>query len=416
MTIETPASIHTRLSPLRANAFPPDSTPQQRRVLLTLSVLVLMAIARGAWELRNLSIQDFFVYYRAGKDLLAGDTIYAQQPGALPYTYPPLVSMVMVPLTWIPRPWVAALVVAGSAALCVWLMRRLFKAYGWLVVLIALCSAPMMRSIYLGQINPLVFTLLLADHLWLPARWRGYASGVAAGLKVTPAFMGLAFLLRRDWRAVLQMGVGFSVTLALTWLITPDDSWQYWRYLLWDPTRVGGISYLDNQSFTGALWRLAGENKPASWLVLGLSAIAVALCIVAGWRRWVHHHDALAVTTAVGLTSLLISPISWSHHWVWLLTLAAVLLREKRFGAALMVMAITMVEPLFLQFPYHHLPEGWAILAVFTCGFTAAALAGLGYLALSQPPTHQPEPEQPASSTAAVGQPPAHPEPEPTAH
>jgi len=61
---------------------------------------------------------------------------------------------------------------------------------------------------------------------------------------------------------------------------------------------------------------------------------------------------------AVGLLSLLVSPVSWAHHWVWavlaMLWGAAVAIRARAWlPGALTLFAIY----LFWQAPYHQAPE-----------------------------------------------------------
>ena len=77
--------------------------------------------------------------------------------------------------------------------------------------------------------------------------------GVAAGIKLTPLVFGLYFLMRKDWRGLLNMGAGFASTVLLGWLLRPAESLQFWLQILPDTSRIGGAGYVDNLSIKGAL-------------------------------------------------------------------------------------------------------------------------------------------------------------------
>lgn len=408
-----PTTVRDRVRRWGEGAFPAQASLAHKWELVATAALAMFAAYRGVVDFAQWGIHDYFVYHQASLDVRHSLSAYTSHAPLLPYTYPPPLSLLLMPLTYLPHALLTPLILAASITVCVLLMRKLFAGYGWLIVVIAMCTPPMLRSLYLGQINPLLFTLLLADHLWLPARWRGYASGVAAGLKVTPAFMGLAFLLRRDWAAVGKMALGFTATTGVTWLILPGDSWHYWSQLLWDTSRVGDLFYPDNASLTGALWRFNGDQKPpapASWGVAALSLAVIGLAVVAGLRRW-HpapngQRDVLGLTTAVGLAALLLSPISWTHHGIWVLALVVVLLREKLYWAGVLALVATLPEPLLLDGPTQTVaPLTWAH-GLLTSLMTGVALAGLVYLALRPPrglPGPTPPPALAAHAASTVG-------------
>ena len=83
-------------------------------------------------------------------------------------------------------------------------------------------------------------------------------------------------------------------------------------------SRPGSPLYVSNQSITGALARsgldpdsLAGS---AAWLALSATAVTVAAI---GMRRVLSGGEPALALSLNALAALLISPISWSHHWVW---------------------------------------------------------------------------------------------------
>src|SRR5262249_789010 len=97
----------------------------------------------------------------------------------------------------------------------------------------------------------------------------------------------------------------------------------------YDPSRVGGVAYVSNQSLNGVITRLThpGGNKPV-WAVLAVSVLA--LCLWAATRLWSDGLVLPAIAT-LALPILLVSPVSWSHHWVWAIVIVAAL-ADERFG------------------------------------------------------------------------------------
>jgi alpha-1,2-mannosyltransferase len=149
-------------------------------------------------------------------------------------------------------------------------------------------------------------------------------------------------------------GVGF----VLSW----HDSVQYWTRTVFDASRDGGLAYAANQSVVGVLTRL-GLSHPDLAKVWLLVATAVVIAAWRGMRRcFAVSQDCLALSLN-GLAALLISPISWSHQWVWcvpaVVALAAVGLRHRAWGllgAAAAGIVIFAIGPQWLL-PHGHFRE-----------------------------------------------------------
>ncbi len=95
------------------------------------------------------------------------------------------------------------------------------------------------------------------------SRLKGIGVGVAAGIKLTPAYFVLYYLVLRKWRAaVVAVGTG-AATVAVSWLILPDDSLQYWTETFFESTRIAEDSHPSNQSIRGVIAHLGGD--PARW-------------------------------------------------------------------------------------------------------------------------------------------------------
>ncbi len=309
-------------------------------------VAVLAWFLLAGWNKQGL---DFSVYWHGGKilndagmaasDLYGPNVEWAGGPG-LPFTYPPFAALVFSLLARLPEPFALQLFNAAGVAVAAWLSllavrywnakpdwRRTFESprSRWIAaaaLLAMLTLGPWRETLAFGQVNILLMGLMAADLLSRNHRWNrsmpgsGFLVGVAAGIKLTPLVFGLYYLVRKDWRGLANMGAGFAATVLLGWLLRPAESLQFWLEILPDTSRIGGAGYVDNLSIKGALLHF---GVPASavtvpWILLSLLVVALAAAVI----RLASDQGARVVAmSATALAMLLISPVSWSHHWVW---------------------------------------------------------------------------------------------------
>jgi alpha-1,2-mannosyltransferase len=298
-------------------------------------------------------LPDLHVYRYGGEAVLHQWSLYdADDPvTGYPFTYPPFAALLFVPLAVLPG-WMAAGLWTGVCAAClagcVVVVRRSLDrpAPGRLVVAIGVATLalePVWQSFSFGQVNPLVVLALLVDLLRPERRWTGVATGLAAGVKLTPvAFVVLLLLVGR--RAAAGRAVAtFAGTIALGFAALPHAAAAYWTDGLLDAGRVGPPALAHNQSVYGALTRLLGEPAPTwLWLVVaGPIAVGVLLLAAAWWR----HGDRPLAACLGAMAMLLASPVSWSHHWVWAVPVALVLWERSR-AAAVAWTAVYVVRPI----------------------------------------------------------------------
>ena len=297
---------------------------------------------------------DLGVYRLGGQTWLHGGDLYRQVlvlPGLrLPFTYPPIAAIVLAPLALLPMTAAGTVLTVASVALAavvlgVFLRRLAGPAAGsvWTVVWLlpaALLLEPVRSTLAYGQVNIVLMALVTLDCLTPAPRWpRGALTGLAAAVKLTPVAFVLFFLLRRDWRAAAVAGGSFAAATAAGFVLAGPDSARYWTSVVFQTGRIGGPATATNQCIQAVLARagLDPHTLPgtAAWLALS------ALVLVAAWRGMRHalaaSQDCLALSLNA-FAALLISPISWSHHWVWcvpaLLTLAELGRRHRRRLAA----------------------------------------------------------------------------------
>lgn len=330
---------------------------------------------------------DIDVYREGGKAFLRGENLYTQDYAVggitLPFTYPPLSAILFAPLAALPLSAGAVLFDLASVGTLWWCIAIVLRHAApslpsHLVALLLLPGAlllePITETLDFVQVNIFLMALVLVDTLtkkpWLP---RGVWIGFAAAIKLTPAVFGLYFLLRRDWKSAgvcAASGIGFT---AIAWLVSPANSSQYWFHTLSDPSRIGGLGYAGNQSLRGLLFRLFGEHTAESLWKFGVVAI---LALIA-WSMY--RSQPVVAVTLNSLVALLCSPVSWSHHWVWivpaLILLGVAMRRHVLAGVAFVLLATAGLFPPHWMLPRDHDAEqAWNL---------AQQLVGSSYVLLS---------------------------------
>lgn len=331
-----------------------------------------------------------------------------------------------------------------------WSWGSAFAIAPWVAILVQQCLEPFTQSVGFAQVNTAMMALVMID-VAAPPSWkgRGVASGLAAAIKLTPAIAVLIFLLRRQWRSAITMvATSLAVTL-LSWVISPGESARFFFDAMWDPQRAGDAYYTSNQNLKGFVARALPENTwsiawaitvalalvAAVWLCLRIQAAATsvvtphvasddaapgplnaaapatgatasaALAAPAGDAVELAASDAVAapvlpenlatlLTAAVIMTlGLLVSPITWSHHWVWglasVVALIAVALRLKSAPLA----AVALVQgALFIMAPHWWFSHGqvnelhWNVVEQLVgSSYTLAAIASGVALAWALP-------------------------------
>ena len=102
-------------------------------------------------------------------------------------------------------------------------------------------------------------------------------------------------------------------------LVVGDQTRYYFTELLGDAGRVGPIGTSFNQSWRGGISRILGHDAGYGPVVVAAIVVTAVIALLA-WRA-VGISDRLGGIVVVQLFGLLLSPISWTHHWVWLLPL-----------------------------------------------------------------------------------------------
>ena len=253
------------------------------------------------------------------------------------FTYPPFAAVIFAVasvLSWTAMRWAMTLASLAALGLSLWLV---FGALGYRdrpairvgatlgVSALALATEPVQQTLGLGQVNLLLMLLVTADLLTGGAMtpggrtrwWHGLGIGIAAGVKLTPLIFIPYLLLIRRYRQAATATATFAVTVALGYAILPKDSVTYWAHgLFLSANRIVFLGTRGNQSLRGIVTRLAGSVNAgaAPWLVLAILVVIAGL-VAAAWLY--RAGQPVPAMLACALTGLLVSPLSWDHHWVW---------------------------------------------------------------------------------------------------
>ena len=273
---------------------------------------------------------DLGVYRSGGQAILNGSHLYGLRfPGALAFTYPPLSALaftLLAPLSLaILEPLVTACSIVLLPAMLGFALRlapmpeRVSKSQVARLALLAAAVAvwlePVWTTLRYGQIDILIATLVLGD-LSRPesSRFKGAGIGLASALKLTPAIFAVYLLLSRRYRAAAVSLAVFAGTVVLGFALLPNDSREFWGGAFIEPQRVGRIENAANQALRGAYARVEHSTSiEAIWLATAgiVAIVGMTLAVRAGRRG-----DDVQGFSLCALSGLLVSPISWSHHWV----------------------------------------------------------------------------------------------------
>lgn len=322
--------------------------PLRVGVLAVLVSLGLHAVTVVIWPRYFNVYIDTEVYQAAGQALLAGRDLYSGPlvetgPHDLYHVYTPFAAALFTALVPVPLLLLDYVVLALNLVMLAVVVRIAMTAttraavpaaLPLLVASLAFWLEPVRTTAWLGQINLLLMLLVLLDLPRGPSRWpRGLGIGLAAGIKLTPLlFIPYLLLTGRRREAAVASSAALG-TVVVGFLVAPRASMTYWSGVFLESSRIAEPAMISNQSLRGMLARIGDGSVPGGlvvWFVpavaLGLAGLAVAAWL---WRAG----ERVMGTTLVGLTSCLVSPFSWGHHWVWFVPLLALLcLRVVRTG------------------------------------------------------------------------------------
>ena len=347
-----------------------------RFVLAVAIVVEILAVWFVHW-IDTRGYMDTAIYRLGGRAWLNDYPLYSDDltpetpgSGTLPFIYPPFAAILFSPLAHLSEN-ASIVVVAVLSHLSILVTSfSLARSSSYLAPragLAALGTAALMPAITLiepsretlnyGQINLVLMALVAADCLLPRTRWpRGALVGLAAAIKLTPLGFALFFLLRRDGRALAMGALTFSSSVLLGLLLAPHDSADWWLGKMFDTADSFGVVYAGNLTLRSLLAKQSLQGLPldAGWAVGSLVLLVLA---VLGMRYALRQRNTALALVLNAVLVLLVSPISWSHHWVWagpaLALLAAMAVRHRWYG---ILFTVALAELTVLIGPQWYLP------------------------------------------------------------
>lgn len=309
-----------------------------RRIALVAGLLTcwLIAVVAAAIIYQG---YDLKIYHEALWTWLRGGGLYTytHPNSGLGFTYPPFAGYVLAPVMLWPVPVAATVSAVLNLAVLtafVWLLAGpLIRQRGWPVLptmlaatLLAALLEPVRQTIGFGQVNLWLALAVMADIVGLKrgAKWAGIGTGLACAIKLTPGLFIVYFALCRRWRAAATAAAAFATVSVAGWILSPSATTTFLTEVFLRTDKVGRADLSPNQALSGLMARLYDSPDSPTLVWLGFALFTA----VWGMSRAVEAHRAgneLAAYTLVGLTTALVSPISWSHHLVWVVPATVIL-------------------------------------------------------------------------------------------
>jgi glycosyl transferase family 87 len=437
----------------RASGIVPTSRRRRRRALTLAAVICAVSLAAYLAGLHRagqmLDWYDLNVYNHAGLITRTRPRqLYTWQLTAgIKFTYTPFASLVFAVgslLPWAVLRWLMTVLSLAALAGTVWLT---LGGLGWegrrrVSVMLALTAAalwiePVQRALHLGQIELLLMALIVWDLCRSDGRrWKGVGIGLAAGIKLVPLIFIPYLVVAGKLRQAAVAAATFAATVLLGFTVLPQESAKWWLtgYFL-RAGNVGDVGSLVNQSVYGMVVRAAGGVTAGTPVWLGLAVVIAAVGLAAAARL---HRRGQPVWgwLACAMTGVLVSPISWDHHWVWVVPTLVVLTDAavrsqgaRRVGGWLLAAGLVAVYgdwPVHWTGPSALLPQGllgflsgprtdhekyhlhgvqvisWNLYVLGGLGLLAVAVAAAAGRSLTAPPLAPAPPAAPAAPRAAA--------------
>jgi alpha-1,2-mannosyltransferase len=367
-----PALVERGLQRLRRAVTTTQRWPERRSVVA--GVAGIAAVIAVAVFIRRYGLDDLALHRGAVRSWLGGDGLYAyRSPDShLGFPLPPAAAVFLVPAAVLPLSlagWLTAL--TGLIALVLALVvlvgpvaRRHARRRGWAVAaaaVLALATEPVRTTLGLGQLELIVFGLVVTDVValrrrlhsrrraaWWPGRkiqppprgtlpdalrgripqalrrgwhngsWAGAGIGLATAIAAAPVLFIGYLAVTRQWRAAAT-ALGTAVgTAGAVFLLAPRETVTWFTDVLWRIDRTGPTDATVNQSLAGVLARLYDSATTPVLLWLSFSLLLLAVGLIRA--RSAHADgDEAAAFTLVGVTGLAIGPVSPMHSLVWVL-------------------------------------------------------------------------------------------------
>jgi hypothetical protein len=229
----------------------------------------------------------------------------------------------------------------------------------WLVGVLCLLSWHAFSfSLQLGQVDAWVMLSLAAAVFAVNRAWwkrAGIAIGIAVLLKISPGWLLLYCLLKRQWSIVWAASICIAVGLLLSCL--PQHGADLWRFFtLVLPSLGDSPLHVQNQALAAFLARLVAQDAQLLSFAVGIgwwkfAGVAIVFMLLGLLHRKTANLTVLPADLAVViLLALLAGPLTWDHYLAW--AIIPVMLLSVRIPVGRLLWLLFLLLPLVFPVPY----------------------------------------------------------------
>lgn len=319
------------------------------------------------------NIYDENTFYKKGEEL------FGKSIEVWPYTYPPLLAQLFIPLIYLKYKTFSSIILIINlilALICILLTYRIIFGTNFrtstilaLLCLLIIESLPFQLNIQYGQVHFIIYLLILVS-IFLYQTGNDWLSSLALSLacliKIFPAIYLIYFMVNRKIKYIGYYVLNTAGLIVLSVAIFGIRPWiNFLRYFY--EIFMGGkktifylhyYAYQNNKSLISFMINLLGSPPISKYVRVIFLSIALLLFVLIILKIKKNIISAFSLLT---LFSLIISPMTWRHHFVVailpLLYLSFIGLRKKMFISLIFVFimgAIILFFPNWSGFPFSY--------------------------------------------------------------
>lgn len=280
-------------------------------------------------------------YYPAGRLIIEDPSRLYEWGKGLGFVNIPIIAILFTPISFLPKLAAQILItLLGLISIFVsgYLLLKLTKASGWQKLAIAgliLVNGPLYYSLKQGNSTHFVLLLLIVALFCIRERreiWLGILLAIAALIKIPLFLLGVYFAMRGRWRVVVGFSAALLAIVGASLLLFGVDLHITWFEKCILSFAGKPLAAFNVQSVDGFLARLLNDVDLKSWQPLEISwefkvLRYLLISVLVGGTIWVCWRSKTPKTieseylefSIVLCLALLISPISWTHYYLYLL-------------------------------------------------------------------------------------------------
>lgn len=281
-------------------------------------------------------------YYPVGKLILENPaSIYSNKCSNAGFVNLPILAILFIPFSFLNLTIAQILItILGllSIALTCYVLVNYQEITGrnkLLLLGVFAISGPLFYSLRQGNSTHFVLLLLLTSLICLENKrefWGGILLAISALIKLPLFLFGVYFFLRGRWQIFLGMSVATVAIVGTSLLLFGIDLHQVWLQQCVQHNVGNPVAAYNVQSLDGFLARLLTDNNFFNWepLKVGWQFKVVRyllLSLLVGGAIWICWRSKPPITleeqnlefSIVLCLAVLISPISWTHYYLFLL-------------------------------------------------------------------------------------------------